>query len=152
MTGTELERAIALAVRAHVGQVDKAGAPYILHPLRVMLRVSAHGPVIMAAAVLHDTVEDTAVTLDEIAAQVSPAVARIVERLTRRPGEVHLEYVRRAVADPDARLVKVADVEDNSDADRLAKLPPDQRRSLRKKYEKTLAVLRGDAATAEAEP
>ena len=56
-----LERAIAIAAMAHEGQVDKAGMPYILHPLRMMLSVDT--PEACMAAVLHDVVEDTAVTL-----------------------------------------------------------------------------------------
>ena len=59
-----LERAIALAAQAHEGQVDKAGAPYILHPLRMMLSVDT--PEARVAAVLHDVVEDTPVSLEEL--------------------------------------------------------------------------------------
>jgi (p)ppGpp synthase/HD superfamily hydrolase len=66
MAGT-LERAIAIAAEAHAEQVDKAGAPYILHPLRMMLAVTT--PVARMAAVLHDVVEDTSVTLEQLRAE-----------------------------------------------------------------------------------
>jgi len=73
-----LERAIAIAAAAHAGQVDKAGQPYILHPLRVMLRVATEHERI--AAVLHDVVEDTDVTLHTLAAEgFAPEVIAAVE-------------------------------------------------------------------------
>ena len=62
-----LERAIQIAATAHAGQADKAGEPYILHPLRVMMTVTT--PKERIAAVLHDVVEDTAVSLDDLGAQ-----------------------------------------------------------------------------------
>src|SRR5437899_1974881 len=78
-----LERAIALAARKHEGQLDKAGAPYILHPLRVMLRVESLEQKMVA--VLHDVVEDTGTTLLDLAREgFSPSVVRAVEALTRR--------------------------------------------------------------------
>jgi hypothetical protein len=63
-----LEHAIALAACAHAGQVDKAGQPYILHPLRVMLRLSGADERIVA--VLHDVVEDTPRTIERLRALV----------------------------------------------------------------------------------
>ena len=82
---SSLEEAIAIAARAHAGQVDKARQPYILHPLKVMLRLQATDERI--AAVLHDVVEDTPITLDDLrAAGFSPAVITAVDALTKRPG------------------------------------------------------------------
>jgi (p)ppGpp synthase/HD superfamily hydrolase len=135
-----LEAAIEMAVRAHRKQVDKAGEPYILHPLRVMLRVREQGyrVEVQAAAVLHDVVEDTAVTLDDVAA-LDPAVAVLVDAVTRRPGEAYADFVRRAAKDPEARAVKLADVLDNRS--RLDRLPPEAAEPLAKRYEKALAVL-----------
>ena len=82
-----LERAIAIAAMAHEGQVDKAGMPYVLHPLRMMLSVDT--PEARMAAVLHDVVEDTAVTLDQLRAEgfpetvIEPRAARIRESRDR---------------------------------------------------------------------
>jgi guanosine-3',5'-bis(diphosphate) 3'-pyrophosphohydrolase len=113
-----LERAIALAAEKHAGQLDKAKAPYILHPLRVMLGVETLEE--KMAAVLHDVVEDTDVTLADLAAEgFSPAVVRAVDALTRRKGEDYMDFVRRAGADPVARRVKLADLADNMDLSRL---------------------------------
>ena len=120
-----LEGAIEMAVLAHRGQVDKAGEPYILHPLRVMFRVreQGHRVEVQAAAVLHDTVEDTSVTLAEITA-LSPEVAVLVDAVTRRHQEVYLDFVRRAASNPEARAIKRADVDDN--LSRLDRLRPEE--------------------------
>ena len=114
-----LEDAILLAAQAHRGQRDKNGQPYILHVLRVMLRVETEDE--RMAAVLHDVVEDTPHTLDELRALGYPdAVVAAVDGLTRRPGETYQAFVARAAAHPIARRVKLADLEDNMDVRRLA--------------------------------
>jgi (p)ppGpp synthase/HD superfamily hydrolase len=114
----DLEEAIRIAVEAHRGQRDRAGAPYILHPLRVMLRV--HTDAERMAAVLHDVVEDTPWTLDDLRARgFPPEVLDAVDALTRRPDEPYEALVERAAAHPVARRVKLADLEDNLDLRRL---------------------------------
>ncbi len=114
-----LERAIALAATAHAGQVDKAGQPYILHPLRVMLRVASEHE--RMAAVLHDVVEDTAVTLQVLVDEGFAAeVVAAVEALTKRPGESRMQAAKRAAANPVARVVKLSDNAENMDLSRIA--------------------------------
>ncbi|MBO9689146.1 MAG: HD domain-containing protein [Mitsuaria chitosanitabida] len=113
-----LERAIEIAASAHAGQLDKGGEPYILHPLKVMLRVS--GGAQRMAAVLHDVVEDTGVSLEDLRAEGFPdAVVNAVDALTKRPGETRLQAATRAKADPVAREVKLADNAENTDLSRL---------------------------------
>ncbi len=113
----DLEDAIALAVQAHRGQKDRAGAPYILHPLRVMFRVETDAE--KMAAVLHDVVEDTGWSLDDLRVEGFPEeVVAAVDHLTRRDGEGYDDFVRRAAAHPVARRVKIADLEDNMDVRR----------------------------------
>lgn len=113
-----LERAIEIAAKAHAGQVDKAGQPYILHPLRVMLRVSSEHERI--AAVLHDVVEDTGVSLERLVAEgFPPEVIAAVDALTKRPGESRMEAAHRAAADKIGRKVKLADNADNMDLSRI---------------------------------
>jgi guanosine-3',5'-bis(diphosphate) 3'-pyrophosphohydrolase len=113
-----LERAIATAAQAHSGQLDKAGQPYILHPLRVMLRVDT--PEQRIAAVLHDVVEDSPVTLADLAdLGFAPDVVAAVEALTKRPGESRLDAAKRAAAHPIARVVKLADNAENMDLSRI---------------------------------
>lgn len=118
-----LEDAILLAVQSHRGATDKAGNPYILHPLRMMLRLDTDEE--RMAAVLHDVVEDTTVTLDDLReAGYPPAVVEAVEHLTARSGETYEEFIRRAARNPIARRVKLADLEDNMDVRRLGPLTP----------------------------
>lgn len=114
-----LENAIHIAVEAHRGQVDKAGAPYILHPLRLMMRMQT--PLERIAAVLHDVVEDSGWTLDELRREgFSDEVIDAVDGLTRRDGETYEAFIERAAQHPVARRVKLADLEDNMDMRRLA--------------------------------
>lgn len=134
-----LENAIALAAKAHSGQVDKAGAPYILHPLRMMLKLAT--PEERMAAVLHDVVEDCEVTLDDLRAQgFSEAVVAAVDALTKREGESYEDFVARAALDPVGRRVKLADLEDNSDLSRISNPTPRDFERL-EKYRRAIAYL-----------
>lgn len=113
-----LEEAIGIAVQAHHGQTDRAGAPYILHPLRMMFAL--HSDAERMAAVLHDVVEDTEWTLDALRERGFPEeVVTAVDHLTRREGESYEAFIDRAAGDLVARRVKVADLEDNLDVRRL---------------------------------
>ena len=113
-----LERAIVIAAKAHAGQVDMANQPYILHPIRVMLAV--HSEKERLAAVLHDVVEDTPITFDDLENERFPKdVIDAVRALTKSDGESRIEAARRAVQDPIARVVKLADVADNMDMGRI---------------------------------
>lgn len=134
-----LERAIAIAAEAHAGQVDKAGAPYILHVLRVMLRVETAEERI--AAVLHDVVEDCGFTLAQLRAERFPEAAiEGIDAVTRRDGETYEDFVLRAKAHPVGRRVKLADLADNSDVSRLAGVTDHDRARL-EKYRRAIEVL-----------
>ncbi|MGH7524652.1 MAG: GTP pyrophosphokinase [Gemmatimonadales bacterium] len=140
-----LERAIAIAAAAHEGQQDKAGAPYILHPLRVMLRCTTVDARIVA--VLHDVVEDSPAenkwTLERLRAEgFSEAVVAAVDGVTNRQGETYMDFVRRAAADPIARIVKRADLEDNLDVTRIATITEKDRARLAK-YAEAVRLLDG---------
>lgn len=119
-----LEDAIMLAARSHRGVTDKAGAPYILHPLRMMLRLDTDEE--RMAAVLHDVVEDTGVTLEDLRRAGYPdVVVEAVDHLTwRKEEESYEDFIRRAASHPVARKVKLVDLEDNMDLKRLAELTP----------------------------
>lgn len=113
-----LERAVEIAARAHAGALDKSGMPYLLHPLRVMLNVSL--PADRIAAVLHDVVEDTTVTLEDLRREgFSVEILEAVDALTKRKGETRMQSARRAQSVPVARRVKLADVTDNMDLSRI---------------------------------
>jgi (p)ppGpp synthase/HD superfamily hydrolase len=111
-----LEKAISIAALAHQGQTDKAGTPYILHPLRLMMRMRSEDA--MIAAVLHDVVEDSAEndkwTIERLRdSGFSEEILKAVDCLTKRPGEDYSAFIDRAAANPIAREVKIADLEDN---------------------------------------
>lgn len=137
-----LDEAILLATSAHRGQVDKAGAPYILHPLRVML--SQTDDVRRIAAVLHDVVEDCGIAPDTIRDRFGDAVADAVVALTRREDEDYDAFIARCAADPIARDVKRADIADNLDLSRLSTIT-DRDRDRAAKYRRALARLDASA-------
>jgi (p)ppGpp synthase/HD superfamily hydrolase len=118
---SKLEEAILLAVQAHAGQKDKAGAPYVLHPLRLMCRMDTDEERI--AAVLHDVIEDTGHTLAELreAGYPEPVLAAL-DRLTKRGGETYDLFIERVIPDRIARKVKLADLEDNMTVTRVRQL------------------------------
>ncbi len=146
---TDLERAIGLAVKAHVGQLDKAGGPYILHPLRVMLAVE--GETERTAAVLHDVVEDSDLTLDDLRREgFTEEVVAIVDDLTKREGEEYEAYVARAGRNPASRRVKLADLADNLDLSRLP-APTARDHARIKRYEQAVSALRASVPAAGAE-
>jgi (p)ppGpp synthase/HD superfamily hydrolase len=116
-----LERAIAIAAQAHQGQRDKAGQPYVLHPLRMMMRMETERE--MIAAVLHDVVEDTEWTLADLRREgFAEDVLASVDCLTHRENESYADFIARAKSDPVARRAKLADVEDNMDLRRLGEV------------------------------
>lgn len=119
-----IEKALQIAARAHEGQRDKEGLPYILHLLRVMAAVTGEDAQIVA--VLHDVIEDTTVTADDLrAAGFSPAIVAAVERITHRKDQPYADYVVGCKFDDVARRVKLADLADNTRLDRTI-LRPDQ--------------------------
>jgi GTP diphosphokinase / guanosine-3',5'-bis(diphosphate) 3'-diphosphatase len=136
---SSIEKAIELAARAHAGQVDKAGAPYIFHPLRLMLAV--RGDHERMAAVLHDVVEDTSLTFDDLAREGFPAaVIDAVRALTKHAGESRIDAAHRAAANPVARAVKLADVTDNMDLSRIA-APTEKDHARLREYAQVRAIL-----------
>jgi (p)ppGpp synthase/HD superfamily hydrolase len=139
-----LADAVDLATEAHREQVDKAGLPYIDHPLRVMRRVSDGGEDAQMAAVLHDVLEDTPIAAADLLEAGCPVeVVAAVEMLSRRRDETYPDFVRRIAmsGDPIAIVVKLADITDNADENRLRLLSVDEASRLRDKYREALAIL-----------
>jgi hypothetical protein len=134
-----LEKAIQIAVSAHTGQFDKAGAPYILHPLRVMNLVNEIDEKIVA--VLHDVIEDTYIT-DEILLEhgFPPYIVTSVASVSRKDGETWDDFIERAGIDPIGCVVKIADMRDNSDLFRMHELP-DKHLKMIKKYHSAIKKL-----------
>ena len=117
-----IEKALQIAAKAHEGQKDKEGLPYILHPLRAMM--SVQGEEAQIVAVLHDVIEDTSVTADDLRrAGFSEQVVAAVLCVTYRKDESYADYVVRCKGNEVARRVKLADLADNWRLDRTILRP-----------------------------
>ncbi|CAQ03345.1 hypothetical protein B5P19_15615 [Clavibacter sepedonicus] len=135
-----------IATRAHAGQVDKAGVPYIRHPIAVAARLLARYPdapaTAEAAALLHDVLEDTDVTADDLlTAGIPQEAVDIVVAVTKVPGESTEDYFARVRALLWSRRLKEADIDENTDPDRLELLDPDTRTRMEGKYRRSRALL-----------
>ena len=134
-----------IAVSAHKGQVDKAGAPYIMNPLRVMMSLSTEAERIVG--ILHDVVEDSDWTfelLEEEGFEDQILVALASE--TAISGESYDDFILRASSNPIGRQVKIADLKDNMDMKRISD-PTDRDFERLKKYSRSLAYLQDENAS-----
>lgn len=134
-----LEKAIEIAVEAHRGQLDKAGKIYILHPMRVMLR--GKNETEMIVGILHDTVEDTPVTIDMLRKEgFSEDILAALECVTKQKHENYGHFINRIMENPLATQVKLYDIEDNMNRDRIP-YPTDKDEARYAKYEKYHKVI-----------
>ena len=142
MIYTELtNKAMRIAYDAHHGQVDKCGIPYIFHP--IALAQSMEDEVSCCAALLHDVVEDTAVTMEELAKEFPAEVIEVLRLLTHDDGEEYYAYVRRIKEHPIAKKVKLADLAHNSDQSRCvgSGIPQETLDRWQEKYDKAKKIL-----------
>ena len=134
-----LEKSVNIAVTQHAGQTDKAGKPYILHSLRVMMNMDNDEE--MAAAVLHDVIEDTSISAEDLLNSGIPGkVVDIVKTVTKIEGESYDDFISRISASEPAVRVKISDIRDNLDICRLETLSDKDMQRL-KKYHKALKIL-----------
>lgn len=137
-----LEDAIALAAHAHAGRKDKVGMPQIMHPMRVMLACSNLRQ--MMVAILHDVIEDTSITLQDLRDDGYPKdVVDAVDAVTKRPGEIYEEFIERCSKNQLGATVKRIDISDNMSPARQTGLSLDHRTRLRAKYKKAIKFLDG---------
>ncbi|MDX2253970.1 MAG: GTP pyrophosphokinase [Pseudanabaenaceae cyanobacterium bins.39] len=134
-----LNLAIAIASKAHEGQFDKAGKPYIAHPLHVMSQMTTLEEKIVA--VLHDVVEDSDITIADLVRQGFPSIiTEAIAAITKLEGEPYANYILRVKSNAIARQVKIADVMHNMDINRIEH--PTEKDFLRiEKYQKVLQEL-----------
>lgn len=144
MISTPLTRlAMGVAYEAHHGQSDKDGVPYIYHPIAVAEQMQTEEETI--TALLHDVIEDTDITMDELEARgFPPSVLIGIRVLTHASDEPYEDYLRRVGKNPLALKVKLADLAHNSQPDRLESLPEDTAARLREKYALAARVLAGE--------
>ena len=132
------ELALQIAKEAHAGQVDKAGKDYILHPITVASYMDTD--VEKTIAYLHDVLEDTSVTVDELRNHFSNEIVDTVITLTHRKDESYFEYIQRISKSKLAKKVKVADLLHNLDITRI-KEPTKQDYKRLEKYKKAILYL-----------
>ncbi len=138
-------KAMKIAYNAHEGQVDKSGVPYIFHPFHVAEQMNEE--ITVCIALLHDVMEDTGVTYEELNKEFPEEVTDALLLLTRREGEDYFDYVRKIRSNPYAKAVKAADIAHNSDETRITEsgqVPEEKLLYWREKYAKAKAVLEGE--------
>lgn len=136
---SNLDKAIEIACQAHAGQVDKSGQPYILHPLRLMLKMQDESARIIA--VLHDVVEDSEVSFDDLKALgFSQEILASLDCLTKRANETYDSFIARILPNQLARSVKIEDIKDNMDLNRLKSITEKDLTRITK-YHKALKIL-----------
>lgn len=151
LSGSELILAAeAIAARAHDGQVDKVGGEYVVHLRSVASRVRPHTAEHIAVALLHDVIEDSAYTADDLRdARIPNDVVAAVALLTRTEDVAPEDYYAGIRTNDLALAVKLADLADNTDPARLHRLPERTQDRLRTKYRQAYAEL-GAADLADA--
>ena len=143
----DILRAYKIACQLHAGQTDKAGRLYIEHLTRVMLTVQMDGGdrFQRIAALLHDSIEDEKTTAEELLALGVPSEAVVlVQTLAKRKDQSYEDYLRGLSGSCRVLPVKMADLDDNSDPERLELLPERQRMRLQAKYAQAWDILQGD--------
>ena len=133
-------KALSIAYAAHHGQLDQAGLPYIHHPLH--LAEAMADELTCTVALLHDVVEDTAVTLEELAKEFPAEVVEAVDLLTHKDGVDYFDYVRAIRTNHTAAMVKLADLTHNGDQSRCigTDISPEKMAAWREKYAKRTTV------------
>ena len=131
--------AMKLAYAAHHGQVDKGGIPYIFHPIH--LAEQMEDEYTTCVALLHDVVEDTDITLEELAKTFPAEVIDAIRVLTHGKDEPYPDYVRRVKENPIAKIVKLADLRHNSDESRMPDADAARRAHFREKYREAFQIL-----------
>jgi (p)ppGpp synthase/HD superfamily hydrolase len=139
---SSLDRAILLSAKIHQGQMDRYGAWYILHPIRVMQKVYSEDEKIIA--ILHDVIEDSDCTLEldsdctlELLRKegFSEEIITAIDCLTKRKDEDYMSYIARSIDNTLARKVKLADLEDNMDMKRVMELNEDDTKRMNRYLE-----------------
>lgn len=125
-----------MATQLHANQLDKAGKPYVQHLKAVVENLVAPTDEMLAVAWLHDSVEDTNITLDEIRYEFGQEITEAIEAISKRPNEDYQHYLIRVKQNPLARAVKIADLTHNSD---LSRLPVIQEKDLKRQRKYLLA-------------
>lgn len=138
-----VKKAMIISYNAHNGTFDKSGMPYVFHPAHVAESMTDEDSI--CAAFMHDIVEDTDYTLEDIKKEgFNDNVVNAIDAITRRAGEDYFDYIRRVKLNPIAKKIKLADIEHNSNESRMRMLDESTANSLKQKYEKAKEILEND--------
>ena len=134
-------KAMKLAYKAHHGQFDYNGIPYIFHPIHLAEQMD--GEISCCVALLHDVVEDTDITMEELSREFPPEVIDAVKLLTHDDATPYYDYIRAIKENPTARKIKLADIAHNSDQSRCvgSDLPEEKLAFWKEKYAKATKIL-----------
>ena len=136
------KKAMKLCFKAHKDQVDKSGMPYVFHPFHVAEQMTDEATTIVA--LLHDVVEDTDYTLEDLAAEgFGKEILEAVALMTHEDDVPYLDYVAKLKDNPIARAVKLADLAHNSDLSRIGEVDEETKQRL-EKYKKATTLLEGN--------
>ena len=131
--------AMKIAFDAHLNQVDKSGVPYVYHPIHLAEQMETEEECIVA--LLHDTVEDTDITFEELEKDFSYTVIQALKLLTHDPSVEYMDYVKEIKSNPIARKVKLADLRHNSDLTRMSNPTEKDVERIETKYRKAIEML-----------
>lgn len=137
----QTKKAMVIAYNAHLGQVDKSGIPYIYHPIHLAEQMDTEDECIVA--LLHDVVEDTNITFEQLEKEFSAKVITALKLLTRDKKVDYMDYVKQIATNPIARKVKLADLAHNSDETRLNEIT-EKSKERHKKYIKAMKILKNE--------
>jgi (p)ppGpp synthase/HD superfamily hydrolase len=136
------KKAMIFAYQAHQGQTDKSGLPYIYHPMHIAEQMEDESTTV--CALLHDVVEDTHYTLEDLIKQGYPSeIIEALSLLTHNKDISYMDYVRKIKSNKIASTVKLADLQHNSDLSRLEVIDDDALKRI-EKYRKAMQILLGE--------
>ena len=139
MINTKLTRlASKIAYKAHEGQTDKAGVPYIFHPIHIAEQMDNEESCVVA--LLHDVVEDSNITLEDLSKYFNEDIIEALRTLTKEENDDYVEYIKRVKTNKLATKVKLKDLEHNMDLTRLDEITDDDR-NRSKKYSDAIRYL-----------
>ena len=135
-------KAMQIAYKAHYAQLDVSGVPYIFHPYHVAEQMNDE--ITVCVALLHDVIEDTDITLEELEKNFPAEIIDVLKLLTHKKGEDYFEYIKRIKENPAAKAVKLADIAHNCDFSRVNannSVSQDKLEHWRNKYLAALKIL-----------
>lgn len=141
---TNIDKAYKISKKLHSGQTDRAGKPYFKHIERVFNSVGgymANPESLGIVALLHDSVEDTNISISQIEGLFGKEVSQAVNAITKKPNEDYISYLKRVKSNRLARKVKIADLKDNSNLLRISNPKPEDL-IRNNKYKKALKYLK----------